>query len=202
MNITQVQTVRKIVLLAAIAVAVFVFAVTDTIYPSGQAVHELIEWVGILLIVACILGRTWSSLYIAGRKGRELVTIGPYSTCRNPLYSFSILGAAGMGLQSGSVVIGLICGAIAAIVFLFVVIQEERLLTEVHGKTYRSYLAAVPRFVPSPGLWRDEKTLTIRPPRVLMTFADALVFLLAVPVAEGFEYLRELGAIPTLLILP
>jgi hypothetical protein len=51
-------------------------------------------------------------------------------------------------------------------------------------------------------LWRDNKTLTIRPPRVLMTFADALVFLLSVPIAEGFEYLREIGTIPTLLILP
>ena len=36
----------------------------------------------------------------------------------------------------------------------------------------------------------------------MMTFADALVFLLAVPVAEGFEYLREIGMIPTLLALP
>ena len=202
MNITKVQTIRKIVLLVAIAVAVFVFAVTDTVYPSGHAVHELVEWIGILLIVICILGRTWSSLYIAGRKGRELVTNGPYSTCRNPLYFFSIVGTVGMGAQSGSVVIGLICGAIAAIVFFLVVTQEEKLLTQVHGKKYRSYLATVPRFIPSPGLWRDDKTLTIRPPRVLMTFADALVFLLSVPVAEGFEYLREIGTIPTLLILP
>lgn len=202
MNITQIQTIRKIVLFVAIAVAVFVFAITDTIYPSGQAVHELVEWAGILLIVTCILGRTWSSLYIAGRKGRELVTIGPYSTCRNPLYFFSIIGAAGMGAQSGSAVVGAICGAIAAIVFFFVVRQEEQLLTKVHGKNYRTYLATVPRFVPKPGLWHDQETLTIRPPRVLVTFADALVFLLAVPVAEGFEYLRELGTIPTLLILP
>jgi protein-S-isoprenylcysteine O-methyltransferase Ste14 len=202
MNITRVQTIRKIVLFAAIAVAVFVFAVTDTIYPSGHAVHELVEWIGILLIVVCILGRTWSSLYIAGRKGRELVTVGPYSTCRNPLYFFSIVGAAGMGAQSGSIVIGLICAAIASVVFFVVVTQEEQLLTKVHGKKYRAYLGTVPRFVPNPRLWRDEEMLTIRPPRVLMTFADALVFLLSVPVAEGFEYLRELGMIPTLLILP
>jgi protein-S-isoprenylcysteine O-methyltransferase Ste14 len=202
MNISRVQTIRKIVLLVAIAVAVFIFAVTDTIYPGGHTVHEMVEWLGLLLIVICILGRTWSSLYIAGRKGRELVTNGPYSTCRNPLYFFSIVGAAGMGAQSGSIVIGAICGAIAALVFYLVVTQEERLLVAVHGKPYRAYLANVPRFIPNPGLWHDDKTLTIEPPRVLMTFADALVFLLAVPVAEGFEYLREIGTIPTLLVLP
>jgi protein-S-isoprenylcysteine O-methyltransferase Ste14 len=202
MNISRVQTIRKIVLLAAIAVAVFIFAVTDTIHPSGHTLHEMIEWLGLLLIVICILGRTWSSLYIAGRKGRELVTNGPYSTCRNPLYFFSIIGAAGMGAQSGSIVIGVICGAIASIVFYLVVTQEERLLVAVHGKPYRAYLAKVPRFIPRPGLWHDNKTLTIEPPRVLMTFADALVFLLAVPIAEGFEYLRDIGTIPTLLVLP
>ena len=202
MNISRVQTIRKIVLLVAIAVAVFLFAVTDTIYPSEHRVHEMIEWAGILLIVVCILGRTWSSLYIAGRKGRELVTNGPYSTCRNPLYFFSIIGAAGMGAQSGSVVIGAICGVIATIVFYVVATQEEKLLIEVHGKAYRNYLAAVPRFLPKPRLWHDSKTLTIQPPRVLMTFADALLFLLAVPIAEASEYLREAGTIPTLLMLP
>jgi hypothetical protein len=51
-------------------------------------------------------------------------------------------------------------------------------------------------------LWHDEPTLTIRPPRVLMTFADALVFLLAVPLAEFFEHLQETGVIPVLLRLP
>ena len=202
MNISRVQAIRKIVLLAAIAIALFLFAVTDTIYPSGHSVHEMIEWVGILLIVICILGRTWSSLYIAGRKGRELVINGPYSICRNPLYFFSIIGAAGMGLQSGSLVIGAICGVIATIVFYLVVRQEEKLLTGTHGKTYRNYLATVPRFLPKLSLWRDSKTLTIQPPRVLMTFADALVFLLAVPIAEACEYLREIGTVPTLLILP
>ena len=34
-----------------------------------------------------------------------------------------------------------------------------------------------------------------------MTFADALVFLLSVPLAEGFEYLQEIGAIPVLFHL-
>ena len=47
MNITKVQTIRKIVLLLALVAAVFVFAVTDTVYPSGHWAHELIEWAGI-----------------------------------------------------------------------------------------------------------------------------------------------------------
>lgn len=202
MNIASVQTIRKIVLFAASAVGIFMFAVTNSRYPSGGTIHEMIEWIGIVLIVICILGRTWASLYISGRKIDQLVTTGPYSMSRNPLYFFSILGAAGAGAQVGSVVLALVCGLLAFIVFFVVVLQEEQLLLRKYARRYRSYVAKVPRFVPKPSLWSDERTLTITPPRVLMTFADALVFLLAVPLAEGFEYLQEIGAIPVRLILP
>jgi protein-S-isoprenylcysteine O-methyltransferase Ste14 len=202
MNIATVQAIRKIVLLAGIVIGVVIFAVTDSVTASGETVHEMIEWAGIVLIVACILGRTWSSLYIAGRKIETLVMTGPYSVCRNPLYFFSIVGAAGVGAQTGSATIGLICGALAWLVFLVVVMQEEKLLIALHGQAYGNYLKTVPRFFPDPRLWHDEKTLTIYPPRVLMTFADAMVFLLAVPLAELFEKLREAGTIPTLLVLP
>ena len=202
MNIGAVQAIRKIVLFAAAGIGVFVFAVTNSRYPSGGTIHEMIEWIGIVLIVLCILGRTWASLYIGGRKIDELVTAGPYSVSRNPLYFFSILGAAGIGAQVGSITLALICGALAFAVFLVVVAQEEALLLDIYGKRYRGYMAKVPRFLPNISLWRDERTLTIRPPRVLTTFGDALMFLLAVPLAEGFEYLQEIGAIPVLLILP
>lgn len=202
MKIHTVQAVRKIVLYAVAAVGVFVFAVTASIYPSGETLHEMIEWLGIVLIVACILGRTWSSLYIGGRKIEEFVQTGPYSVMRNPLYFFSFLGAAGVGMQVGSMVLGVICAALAWMVFYVVVRQEEEVLVARYGDSYRCYLARVPRFLPNPKLWHDEPTLTIRPPRVLMTFADALVFLLAVPLAELFEHLQETGVIPVLLRLP
>jgi protein-S-isoprenylcysteine O-methyltransferase Ste14 len=202
MNIAAVQTIRKIVLAIGIAVGIFVFAVTDSRHVTGSTAHELIEWVGFVLIVVCILGRTWSSLYIGGRKIEELVQTGPYSVMRNPLYFFSILGAAGVGAQSGSALIALICGLIALIVFRVVVGQEEKVLLERYGDIYRAFMTRVPRFFPKPSLWADDATLTIRPPRVVMTFADALVFLLAIPIAEGFEYLQDIGVLPVLLTLP
>jgi protein-S-isoprenylcysteine O-methyltransferase Ste14 len=202
MKIHTVQAVRKVVLYIVAAIGVFVFAVTASVHPAGESLHEMIEWLGIVLIVVCILGRTWSSLYIGGRKIEELVQTGPYSVMRNPLYFFSFLGAAGVGMQVGSVVLGLICAALAVLVFSVVVRQEEQVLEQRYGRPYRDYLARVPRFLPKPSLWHDEATLTIRPPRVLMTFADALLFLLAVPIAELFEHLQETGVIPVLLRLP
>jgi protein-S-isoprenylcysteine O-methyltransferase Ste14 len=202
MTIADVQIVRKLVLSVAILIGVMMFAVTNSRYPVGATTHEVIEWIGIVAIVICILGRTWCSLYIGGRKIVQLVTDGPYSVSRNPLYFFSILGAGGAGAQLGSVVAGVLAGTLAWMVFHVVVLQEEAVLTERHGAAYSSYMATVPRFLPNPRLWHDVPTLTVMPPKVLGTFADAMVFLLSVPIAEAFEVLQNLGFLPVLLRLP
>jgi protein-S-isoprenylcysteine O-methyltransferase Ste14 len=202
MNIGEVQVARKIAFGVAIAASILLFSVTSSLYPSGGRIHELIEWIGIVLIVICILGRTWASLYIGGRKIEQLITIGPYSVTHNPLYFFSVLGAAGAGAQLGSVTVGLLSAAFAWLGFYVVVMMEERLLAERFGAAFAEYTGSVPRFFPNPMLWRDEQMLTVQPPRVLKTFADALVFLLAVPVAEGFEWLQEIGVLPVLFLLP
>jgi hypothetical protein len=60
----------------------------------------------------------------------------------------------------------------------------------------------VPRFFPNPRLWHDKKTLTIRQNRVLMTFADALLFLMAVPLMAALRVLQMKGLLPVLVSLP
>jgi protein-S-isoprenylcysteine O-methyltransferase Ste14 len=202
MIIADVQIVRKIVLGLASLVGVLMFSVTTARNPSGTTAHETIEWIGIVAIVVCILGRTWCSLYIGGRKIIQFVTEGPYSVSRNPLYFFSILGAGGVGAQLGSVLVGLLFGVLTWIVFYVVVLQEEIVLTERYPAEFADYRAVVPRFFPNPRLWRDVPTLTVMPPKVLGTFADAMLFLLSVPMAELFEELQRSGFLPVLLRLP
>jgi protein-S-isoprenylcysteine O-methyltransferase Ste14 len=202
MNIAEVQLVRKAVLGVAVLLGMLMFALTNSRHPVGSTAHEMIEWVGIVLIVICILGRTWCTLYIGGRKIDQFVTEGPYSVSRNPLYFFSILGAAGAGAQLGSVIPALIFGVLAWMVFHIVVLQEERLLADRYGSAFATYMATVPRFLPNPWLWRDAPSVTVLPPKMLRTFADAMFFLLSVPIAEGFEQLQSIGVLPVLFQLP
>jgi protein-S-isoprenylcysteine O-methyltransferase Ste14 len=201
MTIASVQVVRKIVLGIAVLLGALMFAFTNSSLEAGDATHEMIEWVGIVAIVTCSLGRTWASLYIGGRKIEQFNTRGPYSVMRNPRYFFSILGAAGAGAQLGSIIAGAVFGALAWAVFHVVVLQEERLLLGRYGAAFKDYTNTVPRFLPNPRLWHDEPTLVVMPPKVLRTFADALFFLLSVPLAEAFEQLQNIGVLPVLLRL-
>jgi protein-S-isoprenylcysteine O-methyltransferase Ste14 len=199
MSDTKVRTVRVTVLVAAVAIAVFVFAVTDTVFRSGRLAYELIEWTGLILITICVLGRTWSSLYVAGRQSGSIVSDGPYSVSRNPRDMFSIIGAVGMGMQTGSMAVGVICGVIAWIAFFVIVRQEETFLLGARGKSYRDYLRRVPRFVPRWSLWKERQRLTVPPSSIVWMFRDALIFVLAQPVAE---YLQQAHIVPALMKLP
>jgi protein-S-isoprenylcysteine O-methyltransferase Ste14 len=202
MTIAEVQITRKTILGIVVMSSIAIFALTDASRANGTAAHEMIQWSGVVAIIICILGRTWTSLYIAGRKNREFVTDGPFSVVRNPLYFFSILGAAGAGAQLGSVVSGFITGLLAWTVLYIEVLHEEREMAARYGTEYLTYKASVPRFLPNPHLWRDVPSLTIMPPKVLITFADSALFLLSVPVAEGFKQLQSVGLLPVLIRLP
>jgi protein-S-isoprenylcysteine O-methyltransferase Ste14 len=202
LTIAEVQIARKRVLFVAVLFSVLLFAVSNSSLRSGAQLDKLVEWTGIAAIIVCIIGRTWCSLYIGGRKIEQLVTVGPYSIIRNPLYFFSILGAAGIGAQHGSVVTAVLFALSAWLILLAVVLKEERVLAERYGAEFAAYKAAVPRFLPNARLWHDAPTLTIMPPRVMRTFGDAMFFLLPIPLAGALDHLQRIGVLPILFTLP
>jgi protein-S-isoprenylcysteine O-methyltransferase Ste14 len=196
------QGLRKGLLLLAVVLGIGFLLIGGPLWSDGHWLHEPIEWIGLGLIVICITGRTWASLYIGGNKNQTLVALGPYSITRNPLYLFSIIGAVGVGAQVGSVTMAALCGFIAWAVFLRTARREEAELAVAFGDSYRRYCALVPRFWPKPALWNAPETIEVRPRNVVATFIDALIFLAAIPLAEGLEYLHGVGALPNLLLLP
>lgn len=201
LRLSPVQALRKLALAVVILGLVATFAVTRSMN-FGPIAHEGIEQLGLILIAICIVGRCWCSLYIGGRKISELVRIGPYSLCRNPLYTFSILGSAGAFAQGGSLTVAALAGLVTWLVFHIVVRKEERLLTALYGEAYLDYLRTTPRFMPNFSRWSSPETIETRPLRLAMTLFDGLAFLLAIPFAEGFEHLQDSGILPVLLHLP
>ena len=197
-DIQRVQLWRKYILAAGLAV---MLAWTATVRAVPYLEHP-VEHLGLVSILACILGRAWCSLYIGGRKKQEIVDVGPYSISRNPLYVFSFLGAFGVGAQTGSLVVAVVFAAAAYGVFRVVVGREEAFLVQAFGPPYEAYVSSTPRFLPNLSLRRDADVLSIRPVFFLRTVRDGLVFLLAVPVFESLELLQRAGGFTSLFQLP
>lgn len=196
-DIQSVQRWRKVGIIVAgmllLFGAAFVRPWSWLEYPAEQ--------LGLVAIAACIIGRAWCSLYIGGRKKHEIVSKGPYSVSRNPLYVFSFVGAFGIGAQS-SLTVGVVFAFACWLVFRIVVGREERFLTDAFGSHYEAYRARTPRFLPDPRLWKDEAEVRVRPEFFIRTILDGSVFLLALPLFEAVEGLQALDGFHTLVRLP
>ncbi len=195
------QWQRKIIVVAAAAVGVAGLISMQPVSPEDAFWHEAIERIGIVLIMVGIVGRTWCAMYIGGNKLNRLVTEGPYSLTRNPLYVFSAIAAFGLGAQLGSVVFALICAAATLVIFALVIRHEERALAERFPDEFTRYKARVPRLTPDFRGWQDAKTLLVRPTLVYRTFWDATLFLLAALALKALEDLRGSSGIEPLFSL-
>jgi protein-S-isoprenylcysteine O-methyltransferase Ste14 len=200
-ELSRYQRRRRIVLAILSAIILMALLFVRSALASEDGLHEHIEAFGIGAILVAILGRTWCTLYIGGRKSAEIVTGGPYSVTRNPLYVFSTLGAAGIGAMTGSATVALALAVLCYLAFHTVILVEEAYLAENFGEPYRQYMRDVPRFFPNPFLFRESDMLAVRPQLLYRTFADGLLFLAAYPFFELIEYLQDAGILPVLLRL-
>ena len=183
------------------ALAVF----SATAWTDDLFFAESLEQLGVLLVVLCVAGRCWSTLYIGGRKNAALIVDGPYRYMRNPLYFFSTLGLAGIGLVLESLMLAAALTAFGYLTFALVARREERTLHELFGAEYEAYRRQVPAFFPMPragqGGPRVPETATFSPQLLTRTFIDASYFLLIFPFAELMEILHDQGIVPAFLHL-
>jgi len=196
------QYMRRIVLAVLIVVLFAALLFGQSTFPPNTPMHESIEMFGVLLIFLGIVGRLWSTLYIGGRKSAEVVTGGPYSITRNPLYLFSTVAAAGVGAQIGSFSGIILFSLLCAGAFHIVILREERYLKELLGAPYQAYLAKVPRFFPNLRLYQEGDTGSFRPRLLLNTLLDGLVFLVALPAFELIDGMQQSGMLPVWFTLP
>jgi hypothetical protein len=143
-------------------------------------------------------GRAWATSYISGLKRKQLVTGGPYSICRNPLYFFSMLLAVGFGFCTETLTIPLLLGSALALLYHFQINREEQQLSVLFGYEFDSYVASVPRFIPSYHQYAEPEFITIAP-RLLKNGLFGIAFMLIlIGALELLEGLHQAGVLPVL----
>lgn len=146
--------------------------------------------------------RIWSTLYVGGRKDKELQTRGPYSITRNPLYfgTFCFALSISFFLESISLVVATMIAI--AIYSRWVIAAEEQVLQRTFGDTYSNYIKNTPRFIPSFSHYCAESFVQVNL-KTLKTEVKRLWFAALLPViVERIMYLRNVPWWPHWFVLP
>ncbi len=116
---------------------------------------SIIRWIGVLTGFISIpfliwIHRTLGKYFAAQLELKEkhkLITVGPYSRVRHPMYTVFILFTSSMALITVNLLIVIFCLAVV-LSFPFIARKEEAMLTRLFGDEYRQYLGRTGRFFP------------------------------------------------------
>lgn len=197
------KTIHRRIRILRITVAVLILPLmllTQPLWQDGWP-RDLTRLLGTLLIVAGVIGRFWSIIYVGARKNKQVMQDGPYSVCRHPLYLFSTLGVAGFGLLLGSLVMAAVMTLVIFTILNRTASQEEMFLRHEFGKDYDEYAARVPRILPRLSAFHTPSEIAVHIAPLYDNFRDALVFVGFLPVALLIEWIRAAGLLP-MFVLP
>ncbi len=208
MNIQKNGLLFKIARLRLVVSRIFAIAVillatfTAASFKEGSLADILLETSGLFLLTVCSMGRLWALLYISGYKKLELITEGPYSMVRHPLYVFSLIGAIGIGLASENI---LVLAALLIFYLLYyplTIFVEEKKLVDKFGQAYLDYIERTPRFLPKLSLYKSPPQVVVNADIFLKNIAIGMWFIWIFIALDFIEALQQGGLIPVLLRVP
>jgi len=125
--------------------------------------------------------RAWAAGHLA--KNQQLARSGPYAYVRNPLYTGTLLVAAGLVIAARRIELAVLFAAVFILIYLPVIEQEEQHLANLFPE-FAAYAAQVPLLLPRRRTARSRArfnpTLYLRNQeyQALLGFAAGLCFLL------------------------
>ena len=192
--------ISRLILIVAIPVILF----TRHSFSEDALIDYIMEIAGPGLIILGGLGRIWSILYISGKKHKQLVTTGPYSMVRHPLYFFSGMLCLGVVAALENVLILIVTVPAFALYYFAVILNEERRLREEFGAEYQRYCARTPRLLPAIWHYRsgseEAGLITIEERAVVRTIRESALFMLLIPTATAINILHDMGTLPAFAV--
>ena len=185
---------------AVLVVLLVIFTMSS--FKQGGLADILLDTSGLFLLTVCSMGRLWALLYISGKKTQEVITDGPYSIVRHPLYLFSFIGAIGIGLASDNILV------LAALVIFYLsyypltILSEEKTLTKKFGPAYIDYAKRTPRFLPKLSLYKSPGHFEVNTGIFLKSLVLGMWFIWVFILFNVMQMLQTMGIIHVLLKVP
>ena len=178
----------------AAAIVLFFFFSTQSYWETkNEKVAIFLSFIGIILVAIASMGRMWCSLYIAGYKDGKLITKGPYSISRNPLYFFSMIGVVGIGCATETFTFPIVLIILFASYYVFVIKSEEERLKQLFGVEFEEYANTVPAFFPRLSTFAEPENYNVKPVIYRRHIFSALWFIWIVGIIEVIEGMKEIG---------
>lgn len=185
-----------------LGIVILAIVLSDPVWSPGPLASVAVDLVAFVLVLTAAFGRLWALSYISGHKTRDLITQGPYSMVRNPLYFFSLAGVLGIGMLTKSIIIlGLIVLAFA-VYYPLVIRAEEKHLERVHGERFRRYRSRVPAFVPRFKAYEEPVEYPVNARQFRRAFFSVMWFPLVYMMFLFIGRLHAAGMVPALLSIP
>jgi protein-S-isoprenylcysteine O-methyltransferase Ste14 len=167
--------------------------------------HPIVETalflIGISLASVGATGRAWATSYISGQKMKQLVTSGPYSICRNPLYFFSMILGVGFGFCTKTVAAPVVILITLGLLSYFQIRREEQRLLARFGEPYAIYISRIPRLLPTFRYYNEPDEVTVAPQPFKSGLFGIAFLLILIGIIDLLEALHQASLIPSLFII-
>lgn len=180
-------------------IVVFLLLLSDNKVNNWSPAYTWLEFFGYSLGLVGIIGRIWSSLFIEGFKTKTLITKGPYSLMRNPLYFFSFILLLGFCLFIKSMIIFIVFLIIWILIYRKTMNNEESNLISNHDKDYMIYFNKTPKILPNFNLYRPlnkNEKMNIHIFKVERVLKESFGFLFLFGLIKLIEFLQLNGILP------
>lgn len=180
----------------------FLVLFTAGSFSQNSLTDTVLEMSGLFLLTICSIGRLWALLYISGYKKLELITEGPYSMVRHPLYVFSLIGAIGIGLASENILVLAVLIIFYLLYYPLTIIVEEKKLVDKFDQGYLDYIKRTPRFIPKLSLYKGSVQYQINTDVFVKKLVFGMWFIWIFIILHIIEMLQQSGHIPVFLRVP
>lgn len=188
----RIQLDALVIILTSLFLSVLIFSY-PRIYLQNEFTSEVLDVVGFFVVVLGVLfrasGRGYKKAF--SENSTRLVTSGPYTVVRNPMYLGTFLIGAGLALGAFPWWTLIPYSIIFFLRFRLEIKKEEGYLSQVFGQEYTTYCRNTPRLIPGWNSLKSKQFQDIFPWRYCVMTQELKCLLYLPLLILGLEFLEE-----------